>query len=106
MGRPTKLNDDVGNTIGVRVACQPDRGHGLRNGWDRAEDVAVVDGTGPGVWAPPGAAEAVQAARADCGASLAARITLAAQRGSWRAAAWLLEHEYPDRWGVAPRARS
>jgi hypothetical protein len=43
--------------------------------------------------------EAVQGARADAEASLVARMTLAAHRGSWRAACWLLEREYPERWG-------
>jgi hypothetical protein len=46
-----------------------------------------------------GKLEAVQAAQADAEASLVARMTLAAQRGSWRAAAWLLERKYPERWG-------
>jgi hypothetical protein len=30
---------------------------------------------------------------------LVAAIIQAAQRGSWQAAAWLLERSYPDRWG-------
>lgn len=33
-----------------------------------------------------------------------ALITQAARRGSWRAAAWLLERKYPDMWGP-PRSR-
>jgi hypothetical protein len=43
---------------------------------------------------------ALERARADCEASLVARMTLAAQRGNWRAAAWLLERAYPERWGL------
>ncbi|HMJ35475.1 MAG TPA: hypothetical protein VK501_16320 [Baekduia sp.] len=42
--------------------------------------------------------EAVQRARAGCEGDLVARMTLAAHRGSWRAAAWLLERQAPDRW--------
>lgn len=47
--------------------------------------------------------EAVERARAAREADLAARLLLAAQRGSWRAAAWLLERQYPERWGPAER---
>jgi len=41
---------------------------------------------------------AVQRARAECSADVWARMALAAERGSWRAAAWLLEREAPKRW--------
>jgi hypothetical protein len=43
--------------------------------------------------------QAVQRARAGCEADLVARMHLAALRGSWRAAAWLLERQAPERWG-------
>jgi hypothetical protein len=43
--------------------------------------------------------EAVQRARAGCEADLVARMHLAALRGSWRAATWLLERQAPERWG-------
>jgi hypothetical protein len=42
--------------------------------------------------------DAVQRARAGCEADLLARVHLAALRGSWRAAAWLLERQAPERW--------
>jgi phage shock protein PspC (stress-responsive transcriptional regulator) len=47
--------------------------------------------------------EAVQRARAGCEADLVARMHLAALRGSWRAAAYLLERQAPERWGRPPR---
>src|SRR3954452_19971440 len=42
--------------------------------------------------------EAVERARAGCEADLVARTHLAALRGSWRSAAWLLERQAPERW--------
>jgi hypothetical protein len=41
---------------------------------------------------------AVEQARAGCEADLVARMHRAALRGSWRAAAWLLERQAPERW--------
>jgi hypothetical protein len=49
--------------------------------------------------------EAVRHARAGCEADLVARTTLAAHRGSWRAAAWLLERQAPERWGPPAQRR-
>jgi hypothetical protein len=46
---------------------------------------------------------AVHRARAGCEADLVARMTLAAHRGSWRAAAWQLERQYPERGPPASR---
>ena len=43
----------------------------------------------------------VERARAEAEATLVARISKAAQNGSWSAAAWLLERRAPDRWGKA-----
>jgi Transposase len=49
---------------------------------------------------------AVERARAEAEVILVARMTKAAAAGSWRAAAWLLERQYPERWGpVGERAR-
>jgi transposase len=42
---------------------------------------------------------AVEAARAERETILVAQMTRAASRGSWRAAAWLLERQFPSRWG-------
>jgi hypothetical protein len=47
---------------------------------------------------------AVEQARAENEAILANRIAKAAASGSWRAACWLLERQYPERWS-AGRAR-
>lgn len=48
---------------------------------------------------------AVERARAEAEVILVARMSKAAAAGSWRAAAWLLERQYPDRWGpVGERA--
>jgi transposase len=41
----------------------------------------------------------VQRARAESEAGLVARIASVAGKGSWQAAAWLLERQFPDRWG-------
>jgi transposase len=45
--------------------------------------------------------EAVEQARAEAEAILVGRIHRAAQAGSWRAATWLLERQWPERWGPA-----
>lgn len=44
---------------------------------------------------------AVEEARATFEATHVATIAAAAQRGSWQAAAWLLTHRHPERWGTA-----
>jgi len=41
---------------------------------------------------------AVERARADAEAALVGRVQHAAKAGSWRAATWLLEREFPERW--------
>ncbi|WP_259312421.1 hypothetical protein [Capillimicrobium parvum] len=46
--------------------------------------------------------EAVDQARAEHEAILTATVGKAATKGSWRAAAWLLERRYPERWGRRP----
>jgi hypothetical protein len=41
---------------------------------------------------------AVERARAERQATLVAVLTQSAHKGSWRAAAWLLEREFPEQW--------
>lgn len=41
----------------------------------------------------------VERARAESEAGLVARIASVAGKGSWQAAAWLLERQFPERWG-------
>jgi hypothetical protein len=48
---------------------------------------------------------AILQARAERESDLVASTVRAAARGNWRAAAWLLEQQYPDRWGP-PNART
>jgi transposase len=43
--------------------------------------------------------ERVARARAESEAGLVARIASVAGKGSWQAAAWLLERRFPERWG-------
>jgi transposase len=50
---------------------------------------------------------AVERAQAENEGILVAQVGKAASRGSWRAAAWLLERRHPERWGrPADRAES
>lgn len=42
---------------------------------------------------------AVQKAEADSGVAALARIQTAAQNGDWKAAAWILEHRFPNEYG-------
>lgn len=42
--------------------------------------------------------EAIERARAESESLLVARIGSAAAKGSWQAAAWLLERRFPERW--------
>lgn len=44
--------------------------------------------------------EAVEQARAEAEAILVGRVQKAAQAGSWRAACWLLERQWPERWAA------
>jgi transposase len=40
----------------------------------------------------------IERARAEAQFDIFSRMVLASQRGSWKAAAWLLERQYPDRY--------
>ena len=42
--------------------------------------------------------QAIEQARAEAEAILVGRVQKAAQAGSWRAACWLLERQWPERW--------
>ena len=42
----------------------------------------------------------VERAQAEREAILVARVSQAAERGSWRAAAWILERQWPEHWGL------
>lgn len=51
--------------------------------------------------------EAVEKARAEAEAILVGRVQQAANSGSWRAATWLLERQWPENWApLAERDRS
>jgi hypothetical protein len=43
--------------------------------------------------------DAVDQAKAESEVELVSRLETAARNGSWRAAAWLLERRFPERWG-------
>lgn len=47
--------------------------------------------------------EALEKARAEGETALVARIARAGHQGSWQANAWILERQYPDRWGRRER---
>jgi hypothetical protein len=48
--------------------------------------------------APPGQLDPVELERA-----LVGSLLVAAKRGAWRSAAWLLERRYPERWAASTR---
>jgi transposase len=109
MARPTKLTDDVSDRLValLRVGVAVDVA---------AETVGIAPSTFR-AWMQRGERggprdapyrtfrEAVERARGEHEAILAAATSRAAGRGSWRAAAWLLERAYPERWGP-PEQRS
>jgi predicted DNA-binding transcriptional regulator AlpA len=47
---------------------------------------------------------AVASARGESEAMLVSRVARAASAGSWRAAAWLLERRFPERWSKKVRS--
>lgn len=110
VGRPVKLTDSVTNRI-----CEIIRAGGY------VETAAAVAGISKATyhdWIKRGdpagvkAADApfrdfrdkVEQAKAEGEATLVTRLAIAAQK-DWKAAAWMLERQYPDRW-AGPRGRA
>jgi transposase len=100
-GRPSKLSDDAiaqleqliraGTTIDVAAAAiGVSRGTLYR--WLKQGEKARA-GT-----AARELRDRVERARAESESVLVARIGQAAAKGSWQAAAWLLERRWPERW--------
>jgi len=90
-GRPSKLAAEVIEQIERLIAA----------GVSGAEAAAAagVSRTSFYRWMAVGASCATGwSGRAESEAVLVVRIARAAERGSWRAAAWLLERRYPERW--------
>ena len=91
-GRPSKLTAEVIEQIERLIAA----------GVSGAEAAAAagVPRTSFYRWMAAGGElrDRVERARAQSEAVLVVRIARAAERGSWRAAAWLLERRYPERW--------
>lgn len=110
-GRPTKLTDEVTQAI-VEILA--------RGGY--AETAAVAAGISKATfyeWMgrgdPAGSKKVdepyrvfrlkIEEARAQGESVRVQQVAAAAADGEWRAAAWMLEREFPDRWG-GPRARN
>jgi hypothetical protein len=86
------LTADVVDEIGRLVAAGA-----------RAEEAAAAAGvsrTSYYRWMAAGGElrDRVERARAESEVVLVIRIARAAERGSWQAAAWLLERQWPERW--------
>ncbi len=100
-GRPTKLTPEVQDRI-----CQ------LIRAGNTVEIASEASGITPKTYyawmqrgldgrAPYGPfRRAVEQSRAEAEAMLVGRVQRAAQSGSWRAATWLLERQWPDRWAA------
>jgi len=99
---PRQLTDDVRDRIVAvtRAGCSVAVAAEVAGVSERTIYDWLARGTRPGRSEAPYRAlrAAVEQARAEAEATLAARMSRAAARGSWRAAAWLLERHYPDRW--------
>ena len=101
MGRPTKLTEDTQQTIIGAIQL------GMYQ-----EQAALLAGINVGTfyrWMQQGAVdsdgiyfqfrEAVEKARAEAEARKLRAIHIAADTGTWQAAAWWLERSFPKRWG-------
>jgi hypothetical protein len=100
-GRPTKLTPEAQEQItslvragaSSEVAAQA-AGIGRRT-FTRWMQLGESARTGSAL---RGFYDAVERARAEAESVLVTRIAQAASRGSWPAAAWLLERRFPERW--------
>jgi hypothetical protein len=66
---------------------------------ERADFATVVEQSG----LPPELARALMQATDET--RLLAQVAAAAARGQWRAAAWILERRYPERWSAPARTK-
>ena len=94
MGRPTKHSPELQERI-----CQLIR---VGNSVEVAAEAAGIAPVTVYSWKQTNAefADAIETARAEAETLLVARISKVAQRGSWRAACWLLERHWPEEWAV------
>lgn len=100
-GRPSKLTPEIQERI-----CQ------LVRAGNTVEVCAEAAGIAPATyygWMQQGIEgdgvhgefrRAVEQARAEAEAILVGRVQRAAQSGSWRAATWLLERQWPEHWAA------
>jgi hypothetical protein len=105
MARPTKMTSERGTQFCDLVAC----------GWSRARAARACGITATTVyrWMKRGEAEpegpfgefctALKRADAAAEAGWLQPVTAAAERGDWKAAAWLLERRHPQKWGRGRR---
>ena len=107
VARPSKLTADTHDTIviALRAGLTDEATCAVAGIAPRTFQTWIARGALPGRTTAPHRAllAAVERARAACEADQVARITLTAQRGSRRASAFLLERQYPDRWGPVER---
>jgi transposase len=101
-GRPSKLTPEIQERI-----CQLIR---AGNTVEIASEASGITPTTFYNWMQKGAdgrqpyadfSKAIEQVRAEAEAILVGRIQRAAQSGSWRAATWLLERQWPERWAPA-----
>lgn len=100
-GRPTKLTPDLETDLVLLLS----NGLSVRS----AARVAGVSRRSLTRWLADGLRERVAQARAarpevrdsQVEARLVVAVARAAALGEWRAAAWMLEHRWPERWGDA-----
>src|SRR3954452_14643657 len=102
MTAPTKLTDDVSEkiTLVVRHGGSVEAGAAAAGVTQRTVRSWMARGQRSGAREAPYRAfrDAVERAQAEQEADLVASVNRGARR-SWRAAAWLLERRYPERWG-------
>lgn len=106
-GRPTKLTGDVSAAIAAAVragaplaTAAAAAGVGERTVYRWLE---LARRPGRRFAAHRALARALERARAQRQLELVGRITAAGPNGDWRASAWWLQHEFPERWGPPGR---